>query len=138
MDISKLTNKLDRVVDSQQVDKPSDATGNVGATKEFVEPEFVRVALVQGNPQIVDGPTFSRDKLIESVQKLMAEFSFKTPSDKNQFLTKICTAFGLPTTIATIEDAIDLATKTVPSDSIEIKSSTVEDTEWSDSNEDFE
>lgn len=138
MDISKLTNKLDRVVDSQHVDSLSATDRDVGVTKEFIEPEFVRVAIVNGNPQIVDGPTFSRDKLIESVQKLMAEFSFKTPSDKNLFLTKICTAFGLPTTIATIEDAIDLASKTVPNDSIEIKSSTVEDTEWVDDSGDFE
>lgn len=85
---------------------------------------FFHAAIKDGAGVLIDGEQRNRDKLIESVEAVLAQLSSNPNGNvkaaRGQFLTDVCRIFKLPTTIGT-GDALDQASviddlKQIPED----------------------
>lgn len=131
MDFEKLDERLDEqsVSESQQSkdDGHEDETSGISSSNEYVH-----VELINDKPQIVDGKVFDKGFLIDSIKKVLSNFKFPSPSAKNEFLMKVCTAFALPTSILNGDDneVVNTVDKMVPDQAIDIQRDTETDVDW--------
>lgn len=96
----------------------------VGDTKS--DRTYVRFEVRNGKPFLIDGELYDKDSLLRSLEDHKKEISFSSAFEKNEFIIKVCKAFGLPTTIVNdvmeLDDILVIAKQTAdPLDSSRVK-----------------